>query len=159
MSVMRWRRVVPVTTISIRRPPHLEQTNFSRQSSTGVSAPYRAAISAGSGSTWCWQALHQTTARVTAARSGSGSTTKRTYRCCSAERRGCDEAPHQCLSDRVGRYLKCLWQTGLFEDVVCQVSVFKMASMGNREVTICLRAIPDFVASLAWPDVAAAGFL
>src|SRR5271166_7094061 len=41
-------RLVPVTTISTCRPPHLEQTNFSRQSSTDVSAPYRVAISAGS---------------------------------------------------------------------------------------------------------------
>jgi hypothetical protein len=43
-------RLVPVTTISTCRPPHLEQTNFSRQSSKGVSAPYRVVISAGSGS-------------------------------------------------------------------------------------------------------------
>jgi hypothetical protein len=44
-------RLVPVTTISTCRPPHLEQTSLSRQSRTLVSAPYRAAIPAGSGST------------------------------------------------------------------------------------------------------------
>jgi hypothetical protein len=37
-------------TISSRRLPQWEQTSRSRQSSTDVSAPYRAAISAGSGS-------------------------------------------------------------------------------------------------------------
>src|SRR5438874_6294530 len=40
-----------VTTISMSALPHLEQTSRSRQSGTGVSAPYRAAIAAGSGST------------------------------------------------------------------------------------------------------------
>jgi hypothetical protein len=46
-----WRRSVQVATKSTCRLPHLEQTSRSRQSGTGVSAPYRAAISAGSGST------------------------------------------------------------------------------------------------------------
>ena len=46
-----YRRAVPVTTKSTSRPPHLEQTRRSRQSRTEVSAPYRAAISAGSSST------------------------------------------------------------------------------------------------------------
>src|SRR5260370_15325823 len=53
------RRSVPVTTISPCRLPHMEQTSRSRQLSTGVSAPYRAAISAGSGSTARWLPLHQ----------------------------------------------------------------------------------------------------
>jgi len=44
-------RRVPVTTMSISRLPHFEQTSLSRHSGTAVSAPYRAAISAGSGST------------------------------------------------------------------------------------------------------------
>ena len=44
-------RLVPLTTISVCRLPHLEQTSRSRQSSAGVSVPCRAAISAGSGST------------------------------------------------------------------------------------------------------------
>jgi hypothetical protein len=39
-------------TISTWRLPRREQTSRSRQSGTVVSAPYRAAISAGSGSTW-----------------------------------------------------------------------------------------------------------
>ena len=54
---VRWhyRRPVPLTTISACRLPQREQTSRSRQSSTGVSAAYRAAISAGSGST-CWPA-------------------------------------------------------------------------------------------------------
>jgi hypothetical protein len=43
---LRPHRFVPVTTISISRLPRLEQTSRSRQSSTDVSAPYRAAISA-----------------------------------------------------------------------------------------------------------------
>ena len=37
-----------------------EQTSRSRQSRAVVSAPYRAAISAGSGFTRCWQLLHRT---------------------------------------------------------------------------------------------------
>src|SRR5262249_9690043 len=44
-------RFVPVTTISTCRPPHREHTSRWRQLSTEVSAPYREAISAGSGST------------------------------------------------------------------------------------------------------------
>ena len=40
-------RLVPLTTISACRLPHREHTSRSRQSGTGVSAPYRAAISAG----------------------------------------------------------------------------------------------------------------
>jgi hypothetical protein len=32
-----------------------------------MSAPYRAAISAGSGSTWCWHALQHTISRTLAA--------------------------------------------------------------------------------------------
>jgi hypothetical protein len=48
---LAYRRLVPVTTISACRPPQREQTSLSRQSRTLVSAPYRAAISAGSGST------------------------------------------------------------------------------------------------------------
>jgi hypothetical protein len=44
-------RAVPVTTKSTSRAPHSEQTSLSRQSRTLVSAPYRAPISAGSGST------------------------------------------------------------------------------------------------------------
>jgi hypothetical protein len=47
----RYPRLVPLTTISTCRPPQREHTSFSRQSRTLVSAPYRAAISAGSGST------------------------------------------------------------------------------------------------------------
>jgi hypothetical protein len=39
--------------ISTCRLPQREQTSRSRQSGTVVSAPYRAAVSAGSGSTWC----------------------------------------------------------------------------------------------------------
>ena len=54
----RYRRSVPVTTISTSRPPHPEQTSRERQSRTGVSAPYRATISAGSGSSWWPHALH-----------------------------------------------------------------------------------------------------
>jgi hypothetical protein len=49
--VAGYRRSVPLTTISTWRLPQREQTSRSRQSSTGVSAPYRAAISARSGST------------------------------------------------------------------------------------------------------------
>ena len=47
----RGHRFVPVTTISTCRPPQREQTSRSRQWSTDVSAPYRVAISVGSGST------------------------------------------------------------------------------------------------------------
>jgi len=47
-----WLDKAPLTIISACRLPQREQTSRSRQSSTGVSAPYRAAISAGSGSTW-----------------------------------------------------------------------------------------------------------
>jgi len=46
----RYRRSVPVTTISISRLPHLEHRNRSRQSGTVVSGSYRRACSAGSGS-------------------------------------------------------------------------------------------------------------
>jgi hypothetical protein len=45
-------RRVPLSTISACRLPRQKQASRSRQSSTGISAPYRAAISAGSGSTW-----------------------------------------------------------------------------------------------------------
>ena len=41
----------PLTTMSTCRLPQREQTCRSCQSSTGVSAPYRATISEGSGST------------------------------------------------------------------------------------------------------------
>jgi hypothetical protein len=44
-----------------------EQTSRLRQSGTGVSAPYRTAISAASGSTWRRHDLHQTTRRTPAA--------------------------------------------------------------------------------------------
>jgi hypothetical protein len=44
----------------------LEQTSRSRQSSTGVSAPYRWAISAGVGLGWWRQPLHHTTNRTRA---------------------------------------------------------------------------------------------
>jgi hypothetical protein len=59
-----YRRAVPVTTMSTCRPPHPEQTSRSRQSRTDVFAPYEAAISAGSGSTWRPLALHQTINRT-----------------------------------------------------------------------------------------------
>jgi hypothetical protein len=52
------RRHLPVATISTCGLLHREQTSRSRQSSTDVSAPYRVAISGGSGSTWCQQDLH-----------------------------------------------------------------------------------------------------
>ena len=57
-------RSVPVTTISISRLLHLEQTTRSRQSGTGVSAPCRAATSArfNDGSPW-----HHTISRTRAA--------------------------------------------------------------------------------------------
>ncbi|HWX42458.1 MAG TPA: hypothetical protein VN345_15005, partial [Blastocatellia bacterium] len=51
LSVAVPYRRSPVTTISVCRLPQREQTSFPRQSRTLVSAPYRAAISAGSGST------------------------------------------------------------------------------------------------------------
>jgi hypothetical protein len=47
---MNYRRAVPVTAISTCRLLHREQTSRSRQSRMEMSAPYRAAISAGSGS-------------------------------------------------------------------------------------------------------------
>jgi hypothetical protein len=50
-----------------RFPNHREHTSRSRQSGTGVSAPYRATISAGSGSTWWLHALHHTMSRTRAA--------------------------------------------------------------------------------------------
>jgi len=57
-------RLVPVSTISASRLPHREHISRSRQLRTDVSVPYRAAISAGSGSTWCLQALHHTMMRT-----------------------------------------------------------------------------------------------
>jgi hypothetical protein len=51
IEALAYRRLVPVTTISACRPPQREPTSLSRQSRTLVSAPYRAAISAGSGPT------------------------------------------------------------------------------------------------------------
>jgi hypothetical protein len=60
------RRSVPVTTISTFRLPHLPQTSRACQSGTVVSAPYRSAISAGSGSASCRQSLHQTIKRTRA---------------------------------------------------------------------------------------------
>ena len=54
----------PVTTISTFRPPHSEQTGRSRQSRTDVFAPYEAAISARSGSTWWPHVLHHTINRT-----------------------------------------------------------------------------------------------
>jgi hypothetical protein len=50
--------------MSILRLPHREHTNRSRQSSTDVSAPYWATISAGSGSAWWPHALHHTINRT-----------------------------------------------------------------------------------------------
>ena len=64
-------RSVPVRTLSASRPPHPEQTSRSRQSRTGVSARYRAAISAGSGSTWWLHTLHHTISRTRAAAASS----------------------------------------------------------------------------------------
>lgn len=55
--------------------------------------------------------------------------------------------------------LEMLGQPSLLEDVVRQVSVLEMAFIWNRERTFCDRAIPDFVASLAWSNVVAASFL
>jgi hypothetical protein len=52
-------RSVPLTSMSTRRPPHFEHTSRVCQSRTRVSAPYRSASCAGSGSTWCWQPRHQ----------------------------------------------------------------------------------------------------
>jgi hypothetical protein len=57
----------PVSTKSISRPPHCEQTSRLCQSSTGASAPYRRASSAASGSIRCRQSRHQTTIRAPAA--------------------------------------------------------------------------------------------
>jgi hypothetical protein len=57
-------RLIPLTTKSTSRPPHSEQTNCSRQSRTGVSAPCRCASWAGSGSTWCPHYRRQTISRV-----------------------------------------------------------------------------------------------
>jgi hypothetical protein len=51
---------VPLATKSTSRPPHFEHTSRLCQSRTRVSAPYRSASCAGSGSTWCWQPRHQT---------------------------------------------------------------------------------------------------
>jgi hypothetical protein len=50
-------------TISTRRLPQREGSSRSRQSRTGSRRPHRAAISAGSGSTWRPQSLHRTTSR------------------------------------------------------------------------------------------------
>jgi hypothetical protein len=50
-SCRAYRRSVPVTTISTCRLPHGEHTSRSRQLGTAISAPYRCACSAGSGST------------------------------------------------------------------------------------------------------------
>jgi hypothetical protein len=50
-SSYRDRRSVSLITMSTRRRPHREHTRRSCQSGTVVSAPYRSAISAGSGST------------------------------------------------------------------------------------------------------------
>jgi hypothetical protein len=66
-DIKHYRRSVPATTISAWRLPHLEQTNRSHQSRTGISAPYCLASSAGSGSTWWLHALHHTMSRTRAA--------------------------------------------------------------------------------------------
>jgi hypothetical protein len=49
--------------------PALRWARSSRLAKSGTegSAPYRAAFSVGSGSTWCWQTLHQTMSRTRAA--------------------------------------------------------------------------------------------
>jgi hypothetical protein len=60
-------RLVPPTTMLTLRLPHCEQTSRLLQSGTVVSAPYRSAISVGSGSTWWRQSLHQTINRKCAA--------------------------------------------------------------------------------------------
>jgi hypothetical protein len=60
-------RLVPLIAISACRLAQREQTRRSRRSRTAVPAPYRAAISAGSGSVRCWQSLHQTINRTQAA--------------------------------------------------------------------------------------------
>ena len=46
-----FRRLVPLTDMFTLRLPHLPHTSLSAQPGTEVSAPYRAAVSAGSGST------------------------------------------------------------------------------------------------------------
>jgi hypothetical protein len=51
LSQIDHRRSVPLTTMSISRPPRREHRSRSRQSSTAVRSPYRRACSAGSGST------------------------------------------------------------------------------------------------------------
>jgi hypothetical protein len=57
---------LPVRSKSIPRQPYCEQTNQLFKSGTEGSAPYRAAISAGSGSIRAWQALHNTSNRTPA---------------------------------------------------------------------------------------------
>jgi hypothetical protein len=44
-------RLVPLTNMLTLRLPHFPHTSLSAQSGTEVSAPYRAAVSVGSGST------------------------------------------------------------------------------------------------------------
>ena len=53
-------RDVPLTTKLTLRPPHCEHTRRLPHVGTGQSAPYRAAISAGSGAALWRQSLHQT---------------------------------------------------------------------------------------------------
>jgi hypothetical protein len=49
------------------RLQHFEQTSHSRQSGTAnISTVPLGNLSAGSGSTWCWQTLHHTTSRTRA---------------------------------------------------------------------------------------------
>jgi hypothetical protein len=60
-------RLAPVSTKSISRPPHWPHTSRLCQTPTGVSAPYRAASSPGSGSTRWPHPLHQTTILACAA--------------------------------------------------------------------------------------------
>ena len=50
--------------LSTFRPPHPEQTGRSRQSRADAFAPYEAAISARSGSTWWPHVLHHTINRT-----------------------------------------------------------------------------------------------
>jgi hypothetical protein len=53
-----------ITALTEPRFPHFEQTRPPCHSGIGVSAPYRRARSAGSGSTRCRQSRHQTSIRA-----------------------------------------------------------------------------------------------
>jgi hypothetical protein len=57
---MSYRRLAPLTTMLMLRLPHCELMSRLLQSGRVVSAPYRSAISAGSGSTLWRQSLHHT---------------------------------------------------------------------------------------------------